>query len=343
MSAEIDYGPLAKTYTFMEAWRIARGNTSLDQDHFALMTILDRSKTGATFLFNIFLIVNPIIAGCVWLMLLVCITVLTNGTKDSLLLIAWITLYPLFSLSIIIKNIKPFLRYVDFAKTNKITLLEMASRSDIGMIFKPDETQRFAPGFQFADQAKTAFGNLEWQSSSGKTQSQGFLRVELSRKLPHTIFDSTNNNLVASISNLPVNLKKRQSLSLEGNFDKYFTLYCPENYEQDTLYWLTPELMELLVTNLSIYDIEVVDNKVYLYPNGKFKLDEINIKKLISIADWLYYQFEDNTHRYADTRIASFAKNIVAAPGKRLRTRISPRTIILTALLALTMLWIFYY
>lgn len=36
-------------------------------------------------------------------------------------------------------------------------------------------------------------------------------------------------------------------LSLEGDFDRYFTLYCPGDYERDALYVFTPDLLALLI------------------------------------------------------------------------------------------------
>src|SRR5690606_3882696 len=92
-------------------------------------------------------------------------------------------------------------------------------------------------------------------------------------------------------------------------------------YERDMLYWLTPELMQLLKTHFASYDIEVMDNYVYLYSRNTFALDETGIKNLLSLSGWLHEEFEENTHRYSDERVGSFAANAITQPGRRLKRK----------------------
>lgn len=117
------------------------------------------------------------------------------------------------------------------------------------------------------------------------------------------------------------NFGKNQRIELEGNFNQHFNVYCPEDYGRDTLYWLTPELMALLIDHMARYDIEVIDNYVYVY-SRQFTLDEHTIRNLIGLGTWIYQEFEENTHRYADERIGSFSTNMVAEQGRRLKRRI---------------------
>ncbi len=55
-----------------------------------------------------------------------------------------------------------------------------------------------------------------------------------------------------------------QRLSLEGNFDQYFDLYCPQQYEIETLALLNPSFMTTLIDSSGNYDIEINDTHLAL-------------------------------------------------------------------------------
>jgi hypothetical protein len=237
------------------------------------------------------------------------------------------------------------LRYSKFAEANGITFLTGEAKTHPGLTFSLGHSRRFNPGFAIDNKAHTNFGNYTWVTGSGRnstTHHQGFVSINLSRKLPHVVLDAQKNNRFANLSNLPVGLKSRQQISLEGDFDKHFTVYCPSDYGRDTLYWLTPELMALLIDKFADYDVEVVDNYVYLYPNGAFDLDQTTIENIVNLAEWLYQELQDNTHRYSDERVASFTANTVDKDGRRLKQRASAGTIIGAILFVLYMAFQFW-
>ncbi|MEO7546479.1 MAG: hypothetical protein ABIT21_09370 [Terrimesophilobacter sp.] len=76
--------------------------------------------------------------------------------------------------------------------------------------------------------------------------------------VPNMILDAKSNNFLWT--NLPQNFSRNQVLSLEGDFDKHFTLYCPKEYEHDALYVFTPDLMTRLIDHAAGYDVELVDD-----------------------------------------------------------------------------------
>ena len=55
-----------------------------------------------------------------------------------------------------------------------------------------------------------------------------------------------------------------QRLSLEGDFDDHFTLYCPEEYERDALYLFTPDVMARLIDRVRGFDVEIIDDWLFL-------------------------------------------------------------------------------
>ena len=59
----------------------------------------------------------------------------------------------------------------------------------------------------------------------------GYVAIKLDVPLPNIVLDATSNNALFG-SNLPATFDRDQRLSLEGDFDEHFSLYCPAGYEQ---------------------------------------------------------------------------------------------------------------
>ena len=110
------------------------------------------------------------------------------------------------------------------------------------------------------------FGNYQYTVKRGKSSTTyrwGYVAVKLDVPLPNIVLDAKGNNGFGS--NLPASFQKEQRLSLEGDFDEYFTLYCPEGYERDALYLFTPDIMARFIDNAAELDVEIVDDWMFLY------------------------------------------------------------------------------
>jgi hypothetical protein len=119
-------------------------------------------------------------------------------------------------------------------------------------------------------------------------------------------------------------LDRKQILHLEGDFDEHFTLYCPQQYEQDALYIFTPDLMALLIDEASPYDVELVDQWMFVYSSRPFQMTEPAVlQRLFTIADTVGAKALDQTEHYADDRIGDPAANFVAPQGARLKRGVS--------------------
>jgi hypothetical protein len=100
--------------------------------------------------------------------------------------------------------------------------------------------------------------------------------IQLDRALPHMVLDAVQNDrkiLGQRVSNLPARFDLAQRLSREGDFDRYFTLYAPADYERDALYVFTPDLMALLIDEAGSgeggsMDVEIIDDRMYVYAPG---------------------------------------------------------------------------
>lgn len=187
-------------------------------------------------------------------------------------------------------------------------------------------------------------GNLRYTTGSGKnrkTHNWGYLAIKLDRMLPHMILDAKANNFLGT--NLPVSFSRGQVLSLEGDFDRHFTLYCPKEYERDALYVFTPDLMARLIDEAGLFDVEIIDDWMFLYSAKTFDLsDPRALSRAFRIIDTVGEKTLDRTELYADAKVVSgavvaasgaplgarMAANIVAPRGRRLQKGFSLATIV---------------
>lgn len=172
-------------------------------------------------------------------------------------------------------------------------------------------------------------GNYSYRPSEGeKPRYAGIISVNLPKNLPNVFIDSKKNNFLG-INSLDKFYSKKQVLQLEGDFNNYFTIYVPQDYQKDALYFLTPELMALLVDYGQDYDIEVINNTLKFYRmNGFITYNEQVLTEIFKLIEVLGGEFEDNTMLYQDEK--SVAENIVDLHGQKLKKgKFRPLTIVI--------------
>jgi hypothetical protein len=187
--------------------------------------------------------------------------------------------------------------------------------------------------------------NYQWTTGSGRdrtTHVWGYLALQLERRLPNMVLDAKSNNSLFG-SDLPVSFARDQKLSLEGDFDRYFTLYCPKEYETDALYVFTPDLMALLIDNSAQFDVEIVDDWMFLYSNKPLNLaDAATMNHLFRIVDTVGAKTLGQTERYSDDRIGSAGADMVAPQGRRLRHGVPIAGIVVIAAISAFWIWSFF-
>lgn len=182
--------------------------------------------------------------------------------------------------------------------------------------------------------------------SSNKVERWGVIRIELPRNLPNILLDSRANNIFGRyISNLPNTYAGYQKYPLEGDFNNYFTVYAPQGYERDMLYFLTPELMAAFVDDSANFDIEIIDSYLYLYSSKPFDFTAKALQPLFKLIQTLGVETADNTSRYQDDRTVSSPaivspidsqaeKGTILPQGRRLKTGWTIGTIVTVIVLA---------
>lgn len=285
-----------------------------------------------------------IIVGCLFLLFAALYTLAFPGSS------AWFLI--VFSLIVFVLTYAGYysagetVRLRDFAQRNNMTYQTNVDYDERGgIIFGSGHSKVFRQLFVAEHRDFVELGNYEYTTGSGKnrqTHSHGFMRIKLPRRLPNMVLDSKKNNFFGGrFSNLSVGFGRDQHLSLEGDFDKYFTLYAPVQYKRDALYVFTPDVMQTLVTAAHAYDCEVIDDNLYIYGSTRFALgDRQLITELDSIARLLRKELHDQTDYYADERVGDRTLNQVAPAGARLKTGPGLVTKLVIAALVVYYLWI---
>lgn len=224
------------------------------------------------------------------------------------------------------------LRYDHFSRDNNLTYTSSLFLSPNGLPFAPSKifpincllftvgsVRRFGPVF---GKENWYIGGYQYTTGSGKNRQTHHFTIggiKLNKTLPHLVLDSKKNNFL--MSNLPVYFDNKQKISLEGNFDDYYQAYMPLDYHIDILSYITPEVMEFIISMAEKYDIEIVDDMLYIIKNGGYSVanDSNDIKNSLEI---LARELIQNTRSYKDARIsqtADGANHEVAPEGRRLR------------------------
>ena len=229
-------------------------------------------------------------------------------------------------------------RLATFAAANGLYFYPTAPGPNYpGAIFGQGHGRAIRDHFYRADGRILDYGNYVYTTGSGKSQTTHqwwFLALQLDRKLPHMVLDCRANNLLFGTTNLPIAFAKDQVLSLEGDFDEHFRLYCPKEYERDALYVFTPDLMALCIDEAGDLDLEIVDEWLFAYSSRPLDMAKPAVHQRVrEFVDTLGAKAVTQTDNYADDRAggrAAFAANIVAPQGARLRRGV-PVAAIITA------------
>lgn len=193
----------------------------------------------------------------------------------------------------------------------------------IGTIFLSGTHRRTRDRLSGGPFGRFEIGNYQYAGGAHerKLRRFGYLRLALPRTLPHMVLVSARNRRSFGRSNLPMRLPSNQVLSLEGDFDRHFTLHCPRQYEADALYVFTPDLMALLIDEAAAFDVEILDDSLLLYSSRPFDLTDPTTYELVTHLDQtLGAKASSRSERYRDDRSPSVHQ--IARSGRRLDLRV---------------------
>lgn len=222
----------------------------------------------------------------------------------ALVLVAAVVFAIIFFVSIRRKRVVRY-RLSQFAIANGMSYQDEVKDPPLpGMIFTLGRARSASELVRGHSPRFVEFGNYEYTTGSGKhstTHRWGYVAVKLDVPLPNIVLDALGNNGFGS--NLPASFNRDQHLSLEGDFDRYFTLYCPEGYETDALYLFTPDIMARFIDNAAQLDVEIVDDWLFLYTKREAStLDAATWAWLFNVVGALITKF-DQWARWRDDRL----------------------------------------
>lgn len=226
------------------------------------------------------------------------------------------------------------LRLEQFARDNNLQYVKsIANPTYPGVIFSTGNQRRIKDQFIGETNGLFEVGNYEYTVRHGKSSTtyySGYIRIALDRHIAHMLLDSTANNtniFGARFSNLPIAMARDQTLRLEGDFNEHFTLYAPKEYARDALYIFTPDLMALLIDQAGKFDVEVIDDQLFVYGNAFDFYDQATWERIARIISTVGAKTISQTDYYADEQIGDRTIDVVASGGRRLRRGIPWMTV----------------
>lgn len=239
-------------------------------------------------------------------------------------LLLFITFFSVFSGRI--RNPAPLAnktRLVNFAKANGLNFQIDVRNLDLqGMVFKRSMENTVTELLIFPD--GTQIGNVKLIPRSTNSryrftveQNWCFAQIQLPRPLPHMILDAKSNNLIGDRSVFAQEFPE-QEIMLEGEFNKFFTLYVPKDYELDALYIFTPDVMLTLMETGRAYDMEIVNDTILIFREGIIRLDsKESLSSVVNMVDKIKNEVDHQAQRYSDDRSGKDSDTI-ASKGRRL-------------------------
>jgi hypothetical protein len=150
------------------------------------------------------------------------------------------------------------------------------------------------------------------------TYALGYLAVRLPRELPLIVLQSAVPGAAEFLAH------PDQVFSLEGDWDRHFTLYCPAGYERDALQVMTPDVMAAMVDDASAWSAQTLGGWLVFVSMQTFARARpeayARALGLVEVAR----EFREQAENYSDSRIGDRARDVIAPQGRTLRGRRNP-------------------
>ncbi len=174
--------------------------------------------------------------------------------------------------------------------------------------------------------------------TDGTTVSNyGQVTIPLKKAMPHIVLDAKGNNGFFGATSLPEGFDKSQVISLEGDFDKYFTLYGPEGYQTDVRYILTPDVMQVLIDHARGRDVVIRGSTLELSLGVINFASAQSVRDALAVVTVLRREIAKQADAYRDDKApaADGGQQVVAEAGRVLMSDVKrqrSKTIIYVAI-----------
>lgn len=120
--------------------------------------------------------------------------------------------------------------------------------------------------------------------------------IDYKTKLPRIFLESRRHKYsFVNVKNI-FDRESEKMIKLEGDFNKYFNLYIPKDYEIESLQIFAPDVMAALIDSSKDFDIEFFGSRVYIYSHKVIKSRE-NLFGLLGLVKLLVSELAPTLER----------------------------------------------
>jgi hypothetical protein len=164
------------------------------------------------------------------------------------------------------------------------------------------DNNNFATDYVFGEYAGVSFWNADIFKKYGKVKGKGAVLVS-SMSATAVMLDAVVQNiqlyLKSNLISYPLEetvIRNTKVFKITQQFDKQYVCRVPKDYEVDTLYIFTPELLELILEFKPV-NVEFNEQLAVLYKDG-ITATKNDYKELMKLVDELGSEIVENTRRY---------------------------------------------
>ena len=182
---------------------------------------------------------------------------------------------------------------INFTRINNFSSID-------ALMFKVGNSRML--NYWMQDPNKFLFANYQYTTGSGDNQQThyfDFAQIQLPRRVPHLIINSRKNNIGVSTFGYDV-----EKIEVEGDFNKYFKIVTPPEYERDALQILTPDVLQTFIDFGADYDFEMLDNKLIVFASNKTLREKESLQKLLLAIAKLLPEISHQVNTYSDEKVA---------------------------------------
>ncbi len=209
-------------------------------------------------------------------------------------------------------------KYLKFALDNGFRYQRRDKDIPVGpMMFSIGHSRIVSNSLSIGDDLKIS--SYQYKIGSGKNEKLvaiEFAKIKLPRKVPHLYLNGKQNYLSADVSNY-----KTERLKMEGDFDRYFAVYTPPDYQVDILQILTPDVMLALQYFGAKYDYETIGDELYIYTSKGTTLNVPKLQDFFKAISMVENEINKQVKTYSDARAGNVSSGLVDDSGARFKQK----------------------
>lgn len=178
----------------------------------------------------------------------------------------------------------------EFAIDNNFKFVKDTGYESSGVVFQAGNNDHTTSGTVEGELYghKISLYTHRFSTGGGKsrmTHSYGVMEIGLTKAVPHIFIDSKKNNWFSG-ETLDV-FRAQDMVELEGDFNDYFRIFAVKDYAMEVLTLLNPAFMQSLIENATRVEIEMIDDRAFIYVRDAFFTNKDSIIKVFNAAEFL--------------------------------------------------------